>query len=141
MRGYLTAPDLQRYPDGLELERASGAIETLRRRAARRRRLRTRAPRMAALRSLAVFHLADTSGPSRSLEAELAWLAGEGALDVVTPGAGNLGEVLGGQARMIQLDYEALTKPSPGVRGLLHELRRLWHDVRSFPPRDPRAPP
>ena len=33
---------------------------------------------------------------------------------------------------MIQLDYEALTKPAPGVRGLIHELRRLWRDVRSF---------
>ncbi len=132
VQGYRAATTLQRYPGGLELERASGAIETLRRRAARRRRLRTTATPTGGLRSLAVFHLADTSGPSRSLEAELSWLAGEGKLDVVTPGAGNLGDVLGDRAQMIQLDYEALTKPAPGMRGLIHELRRLWRDVRSF---------
>ena len=131
VQGYRATTAPQRYPGGLELERASGAIETLRRRAARRRRLRAAIPN-GELRSLAVFHLADTSGPSRSLEAELAWLAGEGTLDVVTPGPGNLGDVLGGRARMIQLDYEALTKPPPGIRGLVHELRRLWRDVRSF---------
>ena len=41
---------------------------------------------------------------------------------------------------MIQLDYEALTKPQPGLRGLAGELRRLWRDVRAFRARDPRAP-
>jgi len=130
VRGYRDATDRQRYPDGLDLGRSSGALETLRRRAARRRRMR-HAP-AAQLRSLAVFHLADTSGPSRSLEAELAWLAGEGRLDVVTPGEGSLEQSLGGGAHMIPLDYEALTKPEPGIRGLARELRRLWRDVRSF---------
>ena len=34
---------------------------------------------------------------------------------------------------MLQLDYEALTKPGPrGVGGLVRELRRLWRDVRDF---------
>ena len=33
---------------------------------------------------------------------------------------------------MIQLDYEALTKPEPGLLGLARELRRLWQDVRTF---------
>jgi glycosyltransferase involved in cell wall biosynthesis len=83
-------------------------------------------------RALAVFHLADTSGPSRSLEAELSWLAGEGSLDVVLPGPGNLGEVLGDAAGVIELDYEALTKPTLGVPGVAREIRRLWHDVRVF---------
>ncbi len=33
---------------------------------------------------------------------------------------------------MIRLDYEALTKPRPGISGLVGELRRLWRDVRTF---------
>lgn len=131
IRGYREAADPQRYPEGLDLERASTGLETLRRRAARRRRLREADPQRE-LHTLAVFHLADTSGPSRSLEAELAWLAGEGQLDVVIPGEGNLGEVLGEGARMLQLDYEALTKPAPSAAGLARELRRLWSDVRKF---------
>ena len=110
---------------------ASSAAETLRRRARRRSRLRSR-PTRSGLRSLAVFHLADTSGPSRSLEAELAWLGEQGALDVVIPGPGHVGEVLGDAGGVIQLDYEALTKPAPGARGLWLELRRLLRDVRAF---------
>ena len=33
---------------------------------------------------------------------------------------------------MIQLNYEALTKPEPGIGGLMREVRRLVHDVRGF---------
>jgi glycosyltransferase involved in cell wall biosynthesis/GT2 family glycosyltransferase len=133
VRGYRAATELERYPTGLHLESAPGALETLRRRARRRARLRSRAGEAAAeLRALAVFHLADTTGPSRSLEAELAWLAGEGALDVVLPGPGNVEDVLGDEAGVIRLDYRALTKPQPGVLGIARELRRLWRDVRIF---------
>ncbi|HEY8000778.1 MAG TPA: glycosyltransferase [Solirubrobacterales bacterium] len=132
VRGYRAAAELERYPTGLGLDRAPGAIATLVRRARRRSRLRSRVAVTQPLRTLAVFHLADTSGPSRSLETELAWLAGEGSLDVVLPGPGHLGEVLGDAAGVISLDYEALTKPDPGLRGLVRELRRLWRDVRVF---------
>jgi glycosyltransferase involved in cell wall biosynthesis/GT2 family glycosyltransferase len=131
LRGYRAATELERYPSGLDLGPAPGALETLRRRARRRARLRSPAA-PADLRSLAVFHLADTSGPSRSLETELSWLAGEGRLDVVLPGPGNVEEVLGDEAGVIRLDYEALTKPRPGISGLVGELRRLWRDVRTF---------
>jgi glycosyltransferase involved in cell wall biosynthesis/GT2 family glycosyltransferase len=129
--GYRTAVERERYPEGIGLDRAAGATETLRRRARRRSRLRSR-PAGRGLRSLAVFHLADTSGPSRSLEAELAWLGDQGALDVVIPGPGNVEQVLGEAGGVIQRDYEALTKPAPGVRGLWLELRRLVRDVRIF---------
>ncbi len=132
LRGFSAPAEIERYPSGLGLEQAPGAFETLRRRARRRSRLRARAAPTPAMRTLAVFHLADTSGPSRSLEAELSWLAGQGSLDVVLPGPGNVGDVLGDAAGVIQLDYEALTKPEPGIRGLARELRRLWHDVRVF---------
>ena len=128
--GYRSAVELERYPEGIGLE-ASGAAETLRRRARRRSRLRSR-PADKRLRSLAVFHLADTSGPSRSLEAELSWLGDQGDLDVVIPGPGNVEQVLGEAGGIIQLDYEALTKPAPGVRGLWLEFRRLVRDVRAF---------
>ena len=131
LRGYRAAVELERYPDGIGLDRGTGAAETLRRRARRRSRLRSR-PAARGLRTLAVFHLAGTSGPSRSLEAELAWLGEEGTLDVVIPGPGQVGEVLGDAGGVIQLDYEALTKPDPGARGLVRELRRLSHDVRVF---------
>lgn len=132
LRGYRAPVELERYPTGLGLDAAPGAVETLRRRARRRSRLRSRSASTTPTRSLAVFHLADTSGPSRSLERELSWLAGEGSLDVVLPGPGNLGEVLGDAASVIALDYEALTKPAPGLVGLAGEARRLWRDVRVF---------
>ena len=131
LRGYRAAVELERYPDGIGLDHGTGAAETLRRRARRRSRLRSR-PVASGLRTLAVFHLAGTSGPSRSLEAELAWLGEEGTLDVVIPGPGQVGEVLGDAGGVIQLDYEALTKPDPGARGLVRELRRLSHDVGVF---------
>ena len=140
LRGYRAAVEPERYPDGIGLDHGTGAAETLRRRARRRSRLRSR-PAARGLRTLAVFHLAGTSGPSRSLEAELAWLGEEGTLDVVIPGPGQVGEVLGDAGGVIQLDYEALTKPDPGARGLVRELRRLSHDVARLPARDPRAPP
>jgi glycosyltransferase involved in cell wall biosynthesis len=62
-------------------------------------------------RALAVFHLAATSGPSRSLEAELRWLAGDAELEVVVPGPGAVAETFGEFARVTELDLEALTLP------------------------------
>ena len=97
MRGYRAARRDRALPGRARARAgARGALETLRRRA-RRRSPAARARRRDAgdLRTLAVFHLADTSGPSRSLEAELSWLAGEGSLDVVLPGPGSVGDVLG----------------------------------------------
>ena len=51
---------------------------------------------------------------------------------MVIPGPGNVEQVLGEAGGVIQLDYEALTKPAPGVRGLWLEFRRLVRDVRAF---------
>jgi GT2 family glycosyltransferase/glycosyltransferase involved in cell wall biosynthesis len=133
VRGYREAPATERYPDALGLRTAhGGVVGNLARRARRRSRLRG-APRSAKpLRSLAVFHLADTSGPSRSLEAELAWLGDAGSVDVVVPGPGTVGSSLVEGAEVIHADYEALTAPRTGVAGLLREVRSLWRDVRSF---------
>ncbi len=132
MRGYREAPATERYPEALRLRTThGGVVGNLARRARRRSRLRS-APKTQKLRSLAVFHLANTSGPSRSLQAELAWLGDAGSVDVVVPGPGTVGSSLVEGAEVIQADYEALTAPKTGVVGLLLEVRSLWHDVRGF---------
>jgi glycosyltransferase involved in cell wall biosynthesis len=83
------------------------------------------------VRALAVFHLAATSGPSRSLEAELAWLAGEGELDVVVPGPGAVAETFGAFARVHTLSYEALTLPR-GLADAVGDGRRIAAEAAAF---------
>lgn len=132
--GYRAARPTESYPVDLERAPQAGAGANLLRRVRRRTRLRSR-PRgetARTIRALAVFHLADTSGPSRSLEAELAWLAGEGRLDVVVPGAGGVERALGGVAEVTRRDYEALTAPSRGRGGLTSDVRRLGREIRDF---------
>ena len=96
--------------------------------------------RRAAERALAVFHLADTSGPSRSLEAELAWLAGEGDARRRHPRPGNVGDVLGRPATCIQLDYEALTSP-PAAAERAAGSSAVWCATCAPSAADPRAAP
>jgi len=84
-------------------------------------------------RALAVFHLAATSGPSRSLEAELRWLAGEAELDVVVPGPGAVAERFGGFARVTELDFEALTLPR-GPVVLAAAARRAAREAAALRP-------
>ncbi len=134
VRGYREAEQLERYPSGLAVAGArGGAASTLRRRARRRVRLRARPrPVPTTLETLAVFHLSDTSGPSRSLESELRWLGAEGSLVTVLPGPGRLENALAGAGQVIALDYEALTLPSGGPFGIAAEVGRLWRDVRTF---------
>jgi hypothetical protein len=82
-------------------------------------------------RTLAIFHLAETSGPSRSLEAELRWLAGEGSLDVAVPGRGAVGDTFGEFAAVDVLDYEALTLPrDPLAAG--RAIRRAGREAGTF---------
>ena len=132
--GYRAARPTEVYPVDLERAPQAGAGANLLRRVRRRSRLRSRPRDETArpIRALAVFHLADTSGPSRSLEAELRWLAGEGALDVVVPGAGSVEQSLGEVADVTQRDYEALTAPSRGRGGLTGDVRRLGREIRDF---------
>jgi GT2 family glycosyltransferase/glycosyltransferase involved in cell wall biosynthesis len=137
LRGYRSAPPLERYPSAAALGDGAGggAVATLRRRAQRRSRLRGAgpAPGVDRLSTLAVFHLADTSGPSRSLETELSWLGGHGPLVTVIPEpGGRLETEMGAEGTVIALDYEALTVPVGGIRALLGEVARQWRDVRTF---------
>ncbi len=133
--GYRAARTLERYPTELGLGDGGGALSTLRRRAVRRARLRSAKPQPAApskLETVAVFHLAETTGPSRSLEAELAWIAGRGQLTSVIPGSGSLAARLSESGEVVSLDYEALTTTPSGPLGMLREARRLLRDVRTF---------
>ena len=132
--GYRAAVPTEPYPAELEHAPQESLGANLLRRVKRRTRLRSRsesAP-VRPSRALAVFHLADTSGPSRSLEAELGWLGGEVDLDVVFPGSGNLEAALGPVGDVMRADYEALTAPSRGRGGVTGDLRRLWRELRDF---------
>jgi glycosyltransferase involved in cell wall biosynthesis len=81
--------------------------------------------------TIAVFHLAETAGPSRSLEAELGWLAGSGSLEVVVPGRGRVARDFARLGTVTTLDYEALTIPRGPVR-LVRTLGRLLREMRAF---------
>ena len=92
-------------------------------------------------RALAVFHLAATSGPSRSLHAELRWLAATGCeLDVVVPGQGDVADAYGEFATVTTLDYAALTLPrmplavAATTRGIAREARRFAALMRDRSP-------
>lgn len=136
LRGYRATPPIERYPGTAVVGAgAGGALQTLRRRARRRAHLRkaTGERTLDRLRALAVFHLADTSGPSRSLENELAWLGSRGELVTVIPEpGGRLEREMGSDGTVMPLDYQALSVPPGGLLPLLGEVRRQWRDVRAF---------
>jgi glycosyltransferase involved in cell wall biosynthesis len=88
-------------------------------------------PRTAPRRTLAVFHLAETSGPSRSLENELRWLSDHGAVDVVAPGPGAVLERFGEFATPHAARYEALTLPRDPLSAA-RSARRIAREARAF---------
>ena len=98
VRGYRAAAELERYPDGLGLERGAGARSRPCAAArARRTRLRAapRADRRAAHRSPSSTS-PTPAGPSRSLEARARLARRARARSTSSsPGPGNVGEVLG----------------------------------------------
>ncbi len=67
----------------------------------------------AGLRTLAVLHLAEVSGPSRTLRPRLERLAGHGDVEVVVPGPGGAAESYRDIARITALDYRPLSFPAP----------------------------
>jgi GT2 family glycosyltransferase/glycosyltransferase involved in cell wall biosynthesis len=134
IRGWAAARPTEPYPAHLLAREATNRrlVAELGRRARRRGHLRGRKQGGEPLRTLAVFHLADTSGPSRSLEREFAWLASEGDLDVVLPADGSVEDSLPDDATVLLRDYEALTTPARARGGLLSQLRRLVAEVGEF---------
>jgi GT2 family glycosyltransferase/glycosyltransferase involved in cell wall biosynthesis len=126
IEGYRAARPSEPYPEGLPVGQAPGAADTLRRRLARRRRLRARSPGGGSqVRSIAFFHLAQTSGPSRSLERELEWQAGLGELGVVVPAEGDVSRLFGEFASVTVADYQALTRRGDALLGLAGDVRRF----------------
>jgi glycosyltransferase involved in cell wall biosynthesis len=79
-------------------------------------------------RTLAVFHLAETSGPSVSLRDTLAWLAGAAPVDVLVPGPGRVAEDFGAFAEVTVLDYDRVTLPG----GPVSAARSAWRLGRDF---------
>jgi glycosyltransferase involved in cell wall biosynthesis len=82
-------------------------------------------------RSVAIMHLPDVSGPSRSLEKELEWLADRGPLEVFLPGEGRLRTNFGGFAQVRSLRYSTLTVPS-GANRLIGAIRGFRREVRGL---------
>jgi glycosyltransferase involved in cell wall biosynthesis len=100
-----------------------------------------RAPGGPGLRIMAVFHLADASGPAYSLRPRLeALTAAGGSLAIVAPGEGSLPRVFGGRVPVRTLAYEPLTvprTPARAVRGLARfvgEVRRFRQELRRARP-------
>jgi glycosyltransferase involved in cell wall biosynthesis len=83
------------------------------------------------MRALAIMHLPDVSGPSRSLQGEFEWLAGQGRLEVLVPGQGRLGGELEPFAEVRAVRYSTLTVPN-GAGGLAAWGRGLGQDVRTL---------
>jgi glycosyltransferase involved in cell wall biosynthesis len=77
------------------------------------------------------MHLPDVSGPSRSLQNELEWLADQGELQVLVPGHGRLRGDLDRFAQVRTVRYSTLTVPN-GPRGLISWAREVWRDVRTL---------
>jgi glycosyltransferase involved in cell wall biosynthesis len=77
-------------------------------------------------RTLAVLHVAEMSGPARSLRDRLAWLAEHGELELVVPGPGPAADLYADIATVTQLEYRALTLPRGPLSGLAlaPQLRR-----------------
>jgi|RhiMetdeSRZDD1v2_1073273.scaffolds.fasta_scaffold42941_3 glycosyltransferase involved in cell wall biosynthesis len=83
------------------------------------------------VRSVAIMHLPEISGPSRSLENELEWLAGRGELDVFLPGDGRLRSDFARFAQVKTLRYSTLTVPD-GVDNLIPAIHSFRHEARSL---------
>lgn len=83
------------------------------------------------VRSVAIMHLPEISGPSRSLENELEWLAGRGELEVLLPGDGRLRLEFARFAQVRALGYSTITVPE-GLGGLIPTIRGFRREVRSL---------
>jgi glycosyltransferase involved in cell wall biosynthesis len=82
-------------------------------------------------RTLAVFHLAEPSGPSISLRQELAWLSRGGPLEVVVPADGGVAADYADIAEVTVMDYGTLAMPG-GPTGAVRLAHRFARSVRRF---------
>ncbi|HYH61013.1 MAG TPA: glycosyltransferase family 4 protein [Solirubrobacterales bacterium] len=63
------------------------------------------------LRSLAIMHLSEPCGPSRSLDSEFRWLAEQGSMEILIPGPGRIESEFRDYARVRTLEYTAMMVP------------------------------
>lgn len=84
------------------------------------------------IRTLAVFHHPEVTGPAKSLRPRFEALAGDDrSLEVIVPGEGSLRRAYEDLGEVRVLAYEPLTVPR-GPRAALRALGRLWREVQSF---------
>lgn len=89
-------------------------------------------PSRRGIRTLAIFHHPEVTGPAQSLRPRLEALAGgDHSLEVLAPGEGSLRHAYENLGEVRTLAYEPLTVPR-GPLAALRALRRLWRDVKIF---------
>jgi len=89
------------------------------------------APEAVPARTLTVLHVAEMSGPARSLLDRISWLAEVGEVELVVPGPGPAADLYADVANVTRLDYRALTLPRSPAQAAA--LARGWRrEVSSF---------
>lgn len=79
----------------------------------------------------AILHLADMSGPARSMLPRLLAASRGGTLRIVLPGHGSASSALAGHAELSYADYSAITVPTSAL-DLVRRVGRLARDVRAL---------
>lgn len=79
----------------------------------------------------AILHLADLSGPARSMLPRLVATSSGGSLRVVLPGHGTAAPLLEGRADLVYAAYSPLTVPT-GAADAVRRARDLLRDVRAL---------
>ena len=136
--GYRAAPAAGPYAHA-PLPAPATATARFRRRLARRVRLTRRLQEPPSgddagglpARTLAVFHLGDISGPSRTLETLLPHVAERNSVTFVLPELGSAAPGLSALGEIVVRDYEALTIPRTPA-GVVRAARRLRAQRREF---------
>jgi glycosyltransferase involved in cell wall biosynthesis len=88
------------------------------------------------MKTLAIFHLSTTSGPSKTLRPSLERLASKGSLDVLVPaperaGPGTVAAEYEDMATVTPMPYEVLALPG-GLLGAPRLALRLLRELRAF---------
>jgi glycosyltransferase involved in cell wall biosynthesis len=83
------------------------------------------------VRTLAVMHLADVTGPAKSLFPRLQTLAARGELVTVVPAPGSVGDLYSRIGAVVVRPYDGVTRP-PSPRAALRAAARFARDVNVF---------
>ena len=83
------------------------------------------------MRALAVMHLADVTGPAKSLYPRLETLARRGEVVTLVPASGSVGDLYARIGPVVVRPYEAVTRPA-SPRAALRMAARFVRDVAIF---------